>query len=63
MRGSFGLVRKPLLAIRLWCWRKAVQACRDFVKENPEYDIRIVFAVLDDKIMDVGERTIEEIWD
>ena len=43
-------------------WRKAVQACRDFVQENPEYDLDIVFAVLDDKVKAVGEKTIEEIW-
>lgn len=29
-------------------WRKAIQACNDFIKNHLDYDIQIVFAVLDD---------------
>ncbi|MBQ9305731.1 macro domain-containing protein [Butyrivibrio sp.] len=36
-------------------WRKAIQACKDFIQNNPEYDIKIIFAVLDDKILATGE--------
>ena len=42
-------------------WRMAIQACKDFIDANQDYDIQIVFAVLDDKIKSVGESTICEI--
>ena len=42
-------------------WRKAIQACNDFIRKNPDYDIDIVFAVLDDRIISVGEKTLDEI--
>ncbi|MCR5300814.1 MAG: macro domain-containing protein [Lachnospiraceae bacterium] len=40
-------------------WRKAIQACRDFIGHNPDYDIDIIFAVLDDKIKAIGEGTLK----
>ena len=40
-------------------WRKAIQACNDFIQNNPEYDIKIIFAVLDDKILAIGEETLK----
>lgn len=42
-------------------WRKAIQACRDFISHNPGYDIDIIFAVLDDKIKAIGEGTLKVI--
>ena len=42
-------------------WRKAIQACNDFIKNNPDYEIKIVFAVLDDEILAAGEKTLKEI--
>ena len=39
-------------------WRKAIQACQDFIKDNPDWDMKIVFAVLDDQIMAIGQRTL-----
>ena len=42
-------------------WRKAIQACNDFIQNNSDYGIRIIFAVLDDKILSVGEDTLKEI--
>ncbi len=42
-------------------WRKAIQACNDFIQNNPDYDIRIIFAVLDDEILANGEDTLKEI--
>ncbi len=42
-------------------WRKAIQACDDFIRNNPDYDIRIVFAVLDDVILATGEQTRREL--
>ncbi len=42
-------------------WRRAIQACNDFIQDNPDYDIKIIFAVLDDRILETGEETLEEI--
>ena len=42
-------------------WKKAIQACRDFINNNPDVDIEIVFAVLDDKIKAIGEGTLKAI--
>lgn len=42
-------------------WRKAIQACNDFLQDNSDYNIEIVFAVLDDKILAVGEKTLKDI--
>ena len=44
-------------------WRKAIQACHDFIKKNPDYPITIIFAVLDDEIKAIGEKTLVEICD
>ncbi len=40
-------------------WREAISACKAFIDANPDYDITIVFAVLDDRIRAVGERTLK----
>ena len=42
-------------------WKKAIHACQDFLDANPDYDIEIIFAVLDDAIMQIGEDTLEEL--
>ena len=42
-------------------WRKAIQACNDFIQNNPDYDSKIIFAVLDDKILAAGEELLKEI--
>ena len=42
-------------------WRKAIQACNDFMHGNPDYDIKIIFAVLDDKILSVGEKILKDV--
>ncbi len=42
-------------------WRKAIQACHDFIKDNPGYDIKIIFAVLDDKILAIGKGTLNDL--
>ena len=36
-------------------WKKAIQACDDFLVNNPDYEMDIIFAVLDDKIKAIGE--------
>ena len=40
-------------------WRKAIQACNDFIKNNPDHEIKIIFAVLDDKILSAGEEILK----
>lgn len=39
-------------------WKQAIQACRDFISDNPDYEIDIVFAVLDDSIMELGQKIL-----
>ncbi len=42
-------------------WRKAIQACDDFIHNNPDFEIKIIFAVLDDKILAAGEKILDDI--
>lgn len=42
-------------------WRKAIQANVDFIRKNPDYDIDVVFAILDDKIIALGEKILADI--
>ena len=41
-------------------WRKAIQACRDFLDEHPGNPMDITFAVLDDRIMQIGKGALTE---
>ena len=42
-------------------WRTAIQACLDFMYDDPTYAVDIVFAVLDDGILQLGEKTLTEL--
>lgn len=42
-------------------WRKAIQACNDFFQKNPDADLQVIFAVLDDGILALGQQTLDEI--
>lgn len=42
-------------------WRKALQACLDFLNDNSDYEMKIVFAVLDDMVLHLGEKVLEEL--
>lgn len=42
-------------------WRKALQACHDFINNNPTYNIDIVFAIIDDPILNLGINTAKQI--
>ena len=42
-------------------WRKALQACHDFIEANDDYEIDIIFAVIDDDIMDIGLKARAEL--
>ena len=41
-------------------WRKAIQACRDFLQKNPEAELSIIFAVLDDKVQKTGRYVLKD---
>ena len=41
-------------------WRVAIQACRAFFEKNPECEIKVVFAVLDERIMAVGQKELDK---
>ena len=42
-------------------WREALQSCSDWIAEHPDYDIKIVFAVLDDSVLDLGLKTMKDL--
>lgn len=42
-------------------WRKAIQACCDFFEKNPDADLQVIFAVLDDSILALGQQTLDEL--
>ena len=42
-------------------WQKAIQACADFFEKHPEADLKVIFAVLDDDILALGQNTVDEI--
>ena len=54
---SAGIYGYPLRA----AWEVAVRACRDFLAAHPGSPLKIVFAVLDDGVMAVGKKVLEEI--
>ena len=42
-------------------WERALTSCRDFINENKDYEIDIIFAVLDDGIMEKGKKAMAEL--
>lgn len=42
-------------------WRKAIQACKDFLDKNPSASLDIIFSVLDDSVMRLGLSALEAI--
>ena len=43
-------------------WQVAIRACKDFINNNPDYTIQIIFAVISDRSREIGESVIEEIY-
>ena len=41
-------------------WERALAACRDFLDRNPELPLDVVFAVLDDSILEIGRSMLAE---
>ena len=52
--GIFGYPKKE-------AWRKALQACDDWMEENHDYELQIIFAIIDDQILEMGKHTAEEL--
>ena len=42
-------------------WRKALQACSDFIGDNRDYEIEIIFAVISDRVLELGEEAMKEL--
>lgn len=42
-------------------WRKAIQACQDFQRKHSDVQMDIVFAVIDDGILRLGQKTLREL--
>ena len=42
-------------------WRKALQAINDWFKDNPDYDIDVQFAILDDEIIRIGNEMADSL--
>ncbi|WP_407392756.1 macro domain-containing protein [Methanobrevibacter sp.] len=42
-------------------WKIAIRACNDFLKDNSDYPINIIFAVLSDESKEMGETAINNI--
>ena len=47
---SAGIYGYPLRG----AWEQAINACNGFLDEHPDYEMNIIFAVLDDRIMNDG---------
>ena len=42
-------------------WRKAIQACQDFLSAHQETDMQIIFAVIDDRMLALGRETLRDL--
>lgn len=42
-------------------WIQALNACNDWQNNNPDYDINIVFAVLDEDVLRMGKEAAKEL--
>jgi O-acetyl-ADP-ribose deacetylase (regulator of RNase III) len=46
---------------KIQAWEIAIEACRDFIADNSDYLIDIIFAVLSGQSKELGERTIGKL--
>ena len=42
-------------------WERALTSCRDFINENKDYEIDIIFAVIDEEILEKGKKIMTEL--
>ena len=43
-------------------WEQAILACKEYAEDNPESALRITFAVLNDRLLEMGKRTQQELY-
>lgn len=53
---SSGIYGYPVMG----AWEQALRACKDFIEKNKDYDIDIIFAVLSDEIMNIGNEILKK---
>ena len=41
-------------------WIQALQACNDWIKDNSDYDIKIIFTIISDDVLEIGKQIQEE---
>ena len=41
-------------------WERAIRACDDYFRENPDADLRVIFAVIDDETLVLGRTVLEQ---
>ena len=42
-------------------WRKALQACDDWIINNNDYQIEIIFAIIDDEVLELGNKIAQDL--
>ena len=42
-------------------WKEAITTCRDFLNENADLDLQVVFAVRSDRLLAMGRQMLEEL--
>lgn len=42
-------------------WKQAIKSCIDFINSNPDYEVEIIFAILDDAILAQGNQVLSEL--
>jgi hypothetical protein len=45
--------------VRWEAWEKAIEVCGAFLRENPTWDMDIVFAVLSDEVLQMGKEQLK----
>ena len=43
-------------------WYEAISACKEFIEENPQTEIKIIFAVLSDAVLSNGTAALDRIF-
>ena len=68
MENGCGSIGFPLISSGIFgypkdkAWEQALRACSSWITEHPDYDIDIIFAVLDQGILDLGRRKLGELY-
>lgn len=44
-------------------WEQAIKGCREWLDENPDYGIQIIFAVRKQEVKDIGDRILLDLDD